>query len=73
MTSSVTRVSAIALGMATVSRPITRLADQLDQLRKSTDMDAVAVAGTLLQADYVVRFAAAQEAVAEATSCLGSS
>lgn len=60
-----------ALGMTVVSSPITHLADQLDQLRKSTDQDTAAVAGTLLHADYVVRFAAAQEAVAEATSFLG--
>ena len=49
-----------------------RLIDQIEQLRKSMDMDAALVAGTLLHADYVVRFAATQEAVAEATSFLGS-
>jgi hypothetical protein len=61
-----------ALGMTTVVGPIARLAEQLDRLRKSMDLDASTVAGMLLQADYVVRFAAMQEAVAEATSFLGS-
>jgi SWIM zinc finger len=60
------------VGLASLSRPIARLADQLDQIRKSVETDPTIAAGTLLRAYYVVSFAAAQEAVTGATAAIGS-
>ena len=57
-----------SLGLASVARPIARLAGELDQLRKSIEADTRAPAGTLLRAYYVVTLAAAQEVVAGATA-----
>jgi hypothetical protein len=49
---------------------VSRLAEQLDRVRKSLQPDAAAAAETQLRAYYVVRIAATQEAVAAATSAL---
>ncbi len=57
-----------SLGLASVARPIARLADELDRLRKSIEADTRSPAGTLLRAYYIVTLAAAQEIVAGATA-----
>jgi hypothetical protein len=57
-----------SLGLASVARPIARLADELDQVRKSIGTGTSSPAGTLLCAYYVVTLAAAQEVVAQATA-----
>jgi hypothetical protein len=59
-----------SLGLASVARPIARLADELDQIRKSIEADTRAPAVTLLHAYYVVALAAAQEVVAGATALI---
>jgi hypothetical protein len=59
-----------SLGLASVAGPIARLADELDQLRKSIEADAGAPAVTLLRAHYIVTVAAAQEVVASATASI---
>jgi len=59
-----------SLGLASVARPIARLADELDQIRKSIEAEKSSPAGTLLRAYYVVKFAAAQEVVAGATAAI---
>jgi SWIM zinc finger len=59
-----------ALGLASIARQIARLADQLDQIRKSIEADVTSPAGTLLRAYYLVKFAAAQEVVAGATASI---
>jgi hypothetical protein len=60
-----------SLGLVACARPLARLAEQLDQIRNSLQPDAGPAAETLLRAYYVVRFAAAQEAVAAAAASLG--
>ncbi|MFI5458283.1 MAG: hypothetical protein ACHRXM_22865 [Isosphaerales bacterium] len=59
-----------SLGLASVARPIARLADELDQIRKSIEAEKSSPAGTLLRAYYVVKVAAAQEVVAGATASI---
>ena len=59
-----------SVGLVSVARPIARLADELDQLRKSIEADTRAPAGTLLRAYYIVTLAAAQEVVAGATASI---
>ncbi len=59
-----------SVGVASCARCLTRLADQLEQVRKSVGANPAAAAETLLQAHYVIRFAAAQEAIATATAPL---
>ena len=49
-----------SLGLASVARPIARLADELDRLRKSIEADTRSPAGTLLRAYYIVTLAAAK-------------
>ena len=61
-----------SLGLASIARPMARLADQLDQIRKSIGADVTFSAGTLLRTYYIVKFAAAQVAVAGATASIGS-
>jgi len=58
------------LGLAVCARPLGRLAEQLERARKSVQPEAGPAAETLLGAYYIVRFAAAQEAVAAATATL---
>jgi hypothetical protein len=60
------------LGLAVCARPLGRLAEQLERARKSVQPEAGPAAETLLGAYYIVRFAAAQEAVAAATAALGA-
>ncbi|MGO9471135.1 MAG: SWIM zinc finger family protein [Isosphaeraceae bacterium] len=60
-----------SLGLASIARPIARLAGELDQIRKSLEAEPSSPAGTLLRAYYVVKFAAAQEVVAGATASFG--
>jgi SWIM zinc finger len=59
-----------SLGLTAVARPLGRLADQLDRLRKTTDASAASAAETLLRTRYLLKFAAAQEAVAAAIGSL---
>jgi hypothetical protein len=59
-----------SLGLGSVARPIARLADELDQLRKSIEADTQSPAGTLLRGYYIVTLAAAQEIVAGATATI---
>jgi hypothetical protein len=60
-----------AVGLAVCARPLATLAEQLDLVRNSLQLDAGPAAETLLRTYYVVRFAAAQEAVAAAAAALG--
>jgi hypothetical protein len=59
------------LGLAVCARPLGRLAEQLERARGSVQPEAGPAAETLLAAYYIVRFAAAQLAVAAATASLG--
>jgi hypothetical protein len=60
-----------ALGLSSLARPIGRLSDQLDQVRKSIEADPAGAAGSVLRTYYVVKFAAAQEVVAAAALSVG--
>ncbi len=60
-----------SLGLTGIARPVARLADELDQIRRSIEADTSSPAGTLLRAYYVVKLAAAHEVVAQATALIG--
>lgn len=53
-----------AAGLVSLARPLKRLADQLEQLRKSVEANALEPAETLLRCYYLVRLAVAEELVA---------
>lgn len=58
------------LGLAALHKPISRLIEQLEKMRKSVDPAPDAAAESLLQTYYLVRLAAAQETVLAASASL---
>jgi hypothetical protein len=62
-----------ALGLGSIARPIARLADELDAIRRGAETGASSGALTLLRAYYVVKLATAHEVVAQATASIGGS
>jgi hypothetical protein len=59
-----------ALGLSSCARPVVRVVEHLDQQRRGEPVDPDIAARDLLRAYYIVRLAAAQEAVAAATAKL---
>jgi hypothetical protein len=59
-----------SLGLESCSGPLLRLVEQLERLRKTVHADPADAAQSLLRAHYVVRYAAAQQAVTAATATL---
>src|SRR5262249_20106616 len=57
---------AAALGLSSCARPVVRVVEHLDQQRRGEPVDPDIAARDLLRAYYIVRLAAAQEAVAVA-------
>ncbi len=59
-----------ALGLTSCSRPLLRLVEQLEQVRKSVQAKTTPAAETLWHAYHLIRLALSQQALALATAML---